>query len=141
MTYKNLTEEQRTEAKEAFQLVDKEGSGSIKTKEVGIVLRALGHNPSEEDLEKLLAGKEDSVNLNDFLEMLSAEVNDDMNDEELRVAFKVFDREGQVHRISYKNLCFELSFQGWISGAELRFMLANMGEKMSYDEVEYLCHL
>merc|ERR1712110_190032 len=120
MTYKNLTEEQRTEAKEAFQLVDKEGSGFIKTKEVGIVLRALGHNPSEEDLEKLLAGKEDSVNLNDFLEMLSAEVNDDMNDEELRVAFKVFDREGQ----------------GWISGAELRFMLANMGEKMSYDEVD-----
>lgn len=25
--------------------------------------------------------------------------------------------------------------QGWISGAELRFMLANMGEKMSYEEV------
>ena len=96
MTYKNLTEEQRTEAKEAFQLVDKEGSGSIKTKEVGIVLRALGHSPSEEDLEKLLAGKEDSVNLNDFMEMLSAEVNDDTNEEELRVAFKVFDREGQV---------------------------------------------
>ena len=41
MTYKNLTEEQRTEAREAFQLVDKEGSGSIKTKEVGTVLRAL----------------------------------------------------------------------------------------------------
>ena len=101
MTYKNLTEEQRTEAKEAFQLVDKEGSGSIKSKEVGIVLRALGHNPSEEDLEKLLAGKEDSVNLNDFLEMLSAEVNDDMNEEELRVAFKVFDREGQVQLICY----------------------------------------
>ena len=99
MTYKNLTEEQKTEAKEAFQLVDKEGSGSIKTKEVGIVLRALGHNPSEEELEKLLAGKDDSVTLNDFLEMLSAEVNDDMNGEELRVAFKVFDREGQVHRI------------------------------------------
>ena len=76
--------------------MDKVGSGSIKTKEVGIVLRALGHSPSEEDLEKLLAGKEDSVNLNDFLEMLSAEVNDDMNEEELRVAFKVFDREGQV---------------------------------------------
>ena len=95
----NLTEEQRTEAKEAFQLVDKEDSGSIKTKEVGIVLRSLGHNPSEEDLEKLLAGKDDTVTLNDFLEMLSAEVNDDMNGEELRVAFKVFDREGQVQKI------------------------------------------
>lgn len=99
MTYKNLTEEQKIEAKEAFQLVDKEDSGSIKTKEVGIVLRALGHNPSEEDLEKLLAGRDDSVTLNDFLEMLSAEVNDDMDGEELRVAFKVFDREGQVLRI------------------------------------------
>ena len=28
--------------------------------------------------------------------------------------------------------------QGWISGAELRFMLANMGDKMSYDEVDLL---
>ena len=100
MTYKRLTEEQKTEAEEAFQLVDKESSGAIKTKEVGIVLRSLGHNPSEEDLEKLLAGKEDKVTLNEFLEMLSAEVNDDMNAEELRVAFKVFDREGQVKAYS-----------------------------------------
>ena len=109
MTYKNLTEEQKIEAREAFQLLDKEGSGSIKTKEVGTVLRALGHNPSEEDLEKLLSGREDSVSLNDFLEMLSAEVNDDMNSEELRVAFKVFDREGQVQFIIFRDDRMELA--------------------------------
>ena len=28
--------------------------------------------------------------------------------------------------------------QGWLSGAELRFMLANLGEKLSYDEVDML---
>ena len=112
MTYKNLTEEQKTEAREAFQLVDKEGSGSIKTKEVGTVLRALGHNPSEEDLAKLLSGEEDSVRLNEFLEMLSAEVNDDMNSEELRVAFKVFDREGQVQFIIFRVNGIELSLSG-----------------------------
>ena len=32
------------------------------------------------------------------------------------------------------NICY----QGWISGAELRFMLANMGEKMSFEEVDML---
>ena len=113
MTYKNLTEEQRTEAREAFQLVDKEGSGSIKTKEVATVLRALGHNPSEEDLEKILSGREDSISLNDFLEMLSAEVDDDMNGEELRVAFKVFDREGQVQFVfSFGVNEMELSLSG-----------------------------
>ena len=96
MAYKDLTDEQLTEAREAFKLVDKECSGRIKTKEVGIVLRALGHNPSEEDLERLLAGKEDSVTLNDFMEMLTVELNEDVNNEELRVAFMVFDREGQV---------------------------------------------
>ena len=28
--------------------------------------------------------------------------------------------------------------QGWLSGAELRFMLANLGEKLPYDEVDML---
>ena len=28
--------------------------------------------------------------------------------------------------------------QGWLSGAELRYMLANLGEKLPYDEVDML---
>jgi len=118
---RKLTEEQITEAREAFDLADKEGTGKIKSQEVGIVLRSLGHNPSQEDLQKLLRGRTE-ISQDDFMDMLDEELKDEHDADELRVAFTVFDRDGQ----------------GSISAAELRFMLANMGEKMNYDEVDML---
>ena len=42
-----------SEYKEAFSLYDKAGEGSIESKELGTVLRALGQNPSMADLEEM----------------------------------------------------------------------------------------
>ena len=63
---------------------------------VGVVLRALGHNPSQEDLAGLLAGAGETVTEQQLLEMLGRELQEDTDGEELRIAFRVFDREGQV---------------------------------------------
>ena len=46
----NLTEEQIAEFKEAFGLFDKMGTKMIQTKELGIVMRSLGQNPTEAEL-------------------------------------------------------------------------------------------
>ena len=46
-----LTEEQIAEFKEAFSLFDKDGDGTITTKELGTVMRSLGQNPTEADLQ------------------------------------------------------------------------------------------
>ena len=63
---------------------------------VGVVLRALGHNPSQEELAALLEGKGEAVTEQQFLELLGRELQEDTDGEELRIAFRVFDREGQV---------------------------------------------
>ena len=39
-----------TELREAFSLFDKDGDGSISTKELGTVMRSLGQTPSDEEL-------------------------------------------------------------------------------------------
>lgn len=50
-----LTEEQIAEYKEAFSLFDKDGDGTITSKELGTVMRSIGHNPSPEDLKNMMS--------------------------------------------------------------------------------------
>lgn len=43
-----------SEFKEAFSLFDKDGDGTITTKELGTVMRALGQNPTEAELQDMI---------------------------------------------------------------------------------------
>jgi Ca2+-binding EF-hand superfamily protein len=42
------------EFKEAFSLFDKNGDGSISSKELGIVMRSLGQNPTDAELHDMI---------------------------------------------------------------------------------------
>lgn len=42
------------EFKEAFSLFDKDGDGTITTKELGTVMRSLGQNPTEGELQDMV---------------------------------------------------------------------------------------
>lgn len=44
----------KTEFKEAFSLFDKDGDGTITTKELGTVMRSLGQNPTEAELQDMI---------------------------------------------------------------------------------------
>ncbi len=55
------------EFKEAFSLFDKDGDGTITTKELGTVMRSLGQNPTEAELQDMINevdadGKDDKHN-------------------------------------------------------------------------------
>ena len=53
-TMDDLTNEQIAELKEAFNEFDNDGSGSIETKELGYAMRAMGMNPTEQELVDLI---------------------------------------------------------------------------------------
>ena len=50
----NLTEEQVNELREAFNEFDRDGGGTISTRELGYCMRAMGMNPTENDLLELI---------------------------------------------------------------------------------------
>ena len=119
-----LTEEQIQEFKEAFALFDKDGDGTITTKELGTVMRSLGQNPTEAELQDMInevdADGNGTIDFPEFLSLMARKIKDTDTEEELREAFKVFDRDGNQ----------------LISAAELRQVMTTLGEKLTDEEVD-----
>ena len=51
MSASQLTEEQVAEFREAFSLFDKDGDGTITTRDLGSLFRSLGQNPTNNELQ------------------------------------------------------------------------------------------
>ena len=119
-----LTEEQIAEFKEAFALFDKDGDGTITTKELGTAMRSLGQNPTEAELQDMInevdADENGTIDFPGVLSLMARKMKDADIEEELTEAFKVFDRDGN----------------GFISDAELRHVTTILGEKLTDEEVD-----
>ncbi|CAK9268471.1 unnamed protein product [Sphagnum jensenii] len=124
MAVEQLNEEQIAEFKEAFSLFDKDGDGSITTKELGTVMRSLGQNPTEAELQDMInevdADGSGTIDFPEFLNLMARKMKDTDSEEELKEAFRVFDKDQN----------------GFISAAELRHVMTNLGEKLTDDEVD-----
>eukprot|EP00090_Calanus_glacialis_P003019 TRINITY_DN12196_c0_g1_i3.p1 TRINITY_DN12196_c0_g1~~TRINITY_DN12196_c0_g1_i3.p1 ORF type:complete len:280 (+),score=99.00 TRINITY_DN12196_c0_g1_i3:33-872(+) len=94
----NLEDEQVAEYKEVFMLFDKDQDGVLSFAELGIAMKALGQRPSEKILLKMVRSVSedklyDTIEFNEFLQMMSKQQEDDINMEALVEAFKVFDKD------------------------------------------------
>ncbi|XP_034969111.1 uncharacterized protein LOC118084009 [Zootoca vivipara] len=102
-----LSEEQKQEVREAFDLFDTDGSGTIDVKELKVAMRALGFEPKKEEVRKMVAdiGKEGSgvIEFEDFLTMMTQKMSEKDTKEEILKAFRLFDDDG-TGKISFKNL-------------------------------------
>ncbi len=99
-------------------------AGSITTKELGTVMRSLGQNPTEAELQDMInevdADGNGTIDFPEFLNLMARKMKDTDSEEELKEAFRVFDKDQN----------------GFISAAELRHVMTNLGEKLTDDEVD-----
>merc|ERR1739838_451148 len=75
---KELTEEQKQEIKEAFDLFDTDGSGEIDSKELKVAMRALGFEPKKEEIQKMISDVDDdgsgTIGYEEFLKMMTHKI-------------------------------------------------------------------
>ena len=87
----------------------------IDSKELWVVMRSLGQNPTEADLQDMInevdTNGDGVVDFPEFLTMLARRMRDPDSEEEIKEAFKVFDRDGN----------------GYISPVEMRHVMTNLG--------------
>lgn len=120
----NLSEEQIGSFKDAFTLFCVDEDGSICSKELGLILKSLGQNPTNAELQDMInevdADGSGRLDFPEFLLMMANQVRQTESEEEIRESFRVFDKDGN----------------GFISTHELRHVLNNLGEKLNDLEIE-----
>uniref|UniRef100_A0A8C6DYB3 EF-hand domain-containing protein n=1 Tax=Moschus moschiferus TaxID=68415 RepID=A0A8C6DYB3_MOSMO len=119
-----LSEEQVAEFKEAFDRFDKDKDGTITVQELGTVMQELCLKPSEAELKVLIARLDTDnngvISFQEFLEAMATGLQTSVTEEGLRDIFRAFDQDND----------------GYISVDELRQATAQLGEKLSQDELD-----
>ena len=121
-----LSDEKISEINETFKIFDKDKDGYITTKELGDIMKGLGQNPSEAELQNLIneVDIEDNgtIDLKEFIGLMAKKMKEPENEEEIIEAFKVFDKDGN----------------GLISSDELLHVMTSLGDNLTIEEVEEL---
>ena len=121
-----LTKEQIDEFKTAFALFDKNGDGTISTKELGCIKRAYGHDHTEAELKDMIGefdkNGDGAIDFEEFLIMMEQKMAETKSKLDIDETFKVLDKDGN----------------GFISADELKQVINNLGEKLTDEEVNEL---
>ncbi|EDW32553.1 GL11701 [Drosophila persimilis] len=120
----DLTDEENKFIEDAFAVMDKESDGSVTAKELAVLMRSLGRSPTDNELQAMInevdADGNGSIELEEFASMIIRKMHDTNHEDELRDAFRVFDKENN----------------GYITSSELKVVLTALGMKLPDDEIE-----
>eukprot|EP00092_Neocalanus_flemingeri_P002198 GFUD01002338.1.p1 GENE.GFUD01002338.1~~GFUD01002338.1.p1 ORF type:complete len:149 (+),score=54.94 GFUD01002338.1:74-520(+) len=115
---------ENAEFKEAFDIFDKDGSGTISSEELLGVMRAMGQNPTEDELLNLVLEVDvdgnGTIDFPEFLDMMKKKAREVDEEADLREAFQIFDRNRD----------------GYIDMKELKKVADMLGTMLTKEEVE-----
>jgi len=116
-----LTKEQRDKVCEIFKLLDNNRDGKLTVKEVGMMFRAIGQNPTDEDLADMLkAVPPVGLDVEGFISFFTTNYKPPTTEDQLVKAFQVFDNQDT----------------GIMSADKFKSMLSSLGEPMPESEVD-----
>ncbi|KAL6338971.1 hypothetical protein AAG906_024122 [Vitis piasezkii] len=119
-----LPQRKRQEIKEAFDLFDTDGSGTIDARELNVAMRALGFEMTEEQITQMIADVDKNgsgaIDFDEFAHMMTAKIGERDSKEELMKAFHIIDQDQN----------------GKISSMDIKRITEELGEKFSTREIE-----
>ena len=118
-----LSQEQVVELKQSFNEFDVDGGGTITTRELGYAMRAMGMNPTENELLELIHevfADDEDINVTNtcqydtdgsgqiefpvFCNMMSHKMSDNDDEEMVRLAFRALDKDGSGSITHYRRV-------------------------------------
>lgn len=110
--------------KEAFQIYDKDNDGLISIKEMASIMRALGQNLTEQELQEIIKiydrDETGKIEFTEFFHLVHQRMKDPEGEEDLIEAFRLFDRANE----------------GTIPYDDIASAMSNTGEKVTKEEID-----
>ncbi|KAK4781068.1 hypothetical protein SAY87_017174 [Trapa incisa] len=119
-----LNQQKRQEIREAFDLFDTDGSGTIDAKELSVAMRALGFEMTEEQIKQMIEDVDKdgsgSIDYDEFEHMMTAKIGERDTKEELMKAFRIIDQDNN----------------GKISAGDIKRIAKDLGESFSDSDIQ-----
>lgn len=122
----DVPEEKLSEYKQAFDMFDKDKTGSISAVEIHKAMKNMGNDMTLKEVKELIANLDEDgsgeIGFEEFVTFVQrTQVNEQITDEEEVIrAFKTFDKDGS----------------GYLSCAEFRYILCSLGDRFSQAEAD-----
>ena len=134
-----FSKEQKKDLQTAFNIFDKDGTGNIDIKDLKVILRALGFEPQEDEIKKLLSSinrsdeddnekksfSANTIDWNEFLSIMSAKLAESEEIDHLKVGF-----------YNFCDNSIEADNNKFITLKSLREVASILGEEMSDEELK-----
>lgn len=109
---------------EAFNLFDKDGNAKITQRELGQFMRKMGMVATEQELDDMInevdADGSGYIDFPEFLALMARRVDEGDSEDDIRDAFRLFDREGN----------------GYLAVEEIKHVMQTLGDVMTGKEIE-----